>query len=820
MKTRLHLLGAALVVASGLARNTVNAQVPTNFTAVATTIYDSNSIAPGYVFIASCGSKGDKGPFFLQMMNNDGTPHAYKKAGYIAPGDDYYPYDFKVLPNGLLLSAQYTGWFNYIDGGTVIDQIQDENLNIIESIQMGNGYQSESHDFELLPNGHVLMMGYYTTLADIRSARPASFPRAEVSGAIIQELDGNRNVIWQWRAWDHFNWNEFSDWGPMSSDSLIAGWHVNAVRMDPIDGNLLMATTGEQMKINRQTGDVMWRLGGAFNQFTFVGVDPQEGLRQLAGHDFHRLPNGNYILLNNGAADGSRTSQVHEYQLDEVNKIATHIWQYIPSTTIATSARGNVQRLPNGNTFIGWGTSTTGQNPDCTEVTPGGAKVFELFFANTLSDSYRAFRFVYPPSVQRIQVVKPGLAAGNTYYFTNAGVTIDVGDLVADGYNSATVAREPFAPLYPLFQGKAPRLLPVRVSVSQTFIESMTGVISFDPASFSMPDPANTTVYYRTTEGQGVFVPLTTQYNDVSGKLVAELSDTGFGEYAFGTPDIAEVAFPPLLVEPESLQSTGVVTRVPPLVQPGRSYTVNQQLPIELSWCPKGFSGGYALQISTNPAFATLQIDEPYVVEARYTFSNTTPNTAYYWRVSTYNDGGVSDWATNSFTAIPPMIHVTAPNGGENWQRGQPVFIEWNDNILENVEIDLYKGGSMVKVIATNAPSTVSYKWQIGLDLTPGRDYSLKIKSMTNGALFDTSDATFSIIDAPVINAGTVIRLPNGRVQFGLTASGAAQVMVLCSTNLAEWQELQTVPVIDGNAVFIDDTATNYLHRFYRLRVP
>ena len=63
MKRQLHLLGAALVAASGLARCPVNAQVPTNFTAVTTTIYNSNSIAPSYVFIASCGSKGGKGPF-------------------------------------------------------------------------------------------------------------------------------------------------------------------------------------------------------------------------------------------------------------------------------------------------------------------------------------------------------------------------------------------------------------------------------------------------------------------------------------------------------------------------------------------------------------------------------------------------------------------------------------------------------------------------------------------------------------------------------------------------------------------------------------
>jgi Arylsulfotransferase (ASST)/Ser-Thr-rich glycosyl-phosphatidyl-inositol-anchored membrane family len=820
MSMKRSLLGLAILAAAVLARNQVNAQVPANFTGVRTTIYDSNSIAPGYVFVASCGSQGDKGPFFLQMMNNDGTPQTYKMAGYITPGDDYYPYDFKVLANGLLLNAQYTGWFNYTDGGTVNDQILDESFNLVESLQMGNGYQAEGHDFELLPNGHVLMLGYYTTLADIRSVWPAAYPRAEVSGAIIQELDGNRNVVWQWRAWDHFNWSDFADWGPKSTGSLIAGWHVNVVRLDPIDGNLLVATAGEEMKINRQSGDVMWRLGGVFNQFRFVGVAPQEGLRQVAGHDFHRLPNGNYLLLNNGAADGSRTSQVHEYQLDEVNKVATHVWQYIPSTAIATWTRGNAQRLPNGNTFIGWGTSTNGQNPDCTEVTPDGRKVFELAFTNALTDSYRAFRFAFPPSVQTIQAVVRELGNGNTYHFTNTGVTIDVGTRVGDGYNSVTVARDPYAPLYPLFQGKAPRLLPVRVNLSQTHIQSLSGVISFDPASFSLTDPNNSTVYYRTTQAQGLFVPLLTQFDSFSGQLVAELSDTGFGEYALGVPDIAEVAFPPLLIAPESLQSTGFVTRVPPLVQVAMSYTVNQQLPIVLAWCPKGFAAGYALQVASSPDFATPVVDEPYLAEARYTFSNAAPNTTYYWRVTAFNDGGLSDWATNVFSTAPPMIHVTAPNGGEIWQRGLPHFVEWDANILENVAIDLYKGGVFVSTIVSNTPSTVSYSWQIPSGLTPGLDYSLKIRSATNSALFDLSDMPFSIVEPPAVVAGSVVRLPDGRVQFGLTAPGAATATVLGSTNFSGWQVLQTVPVSNGTAVFTDTSASALQARFYKLRVP
>src|SRR5262249_47670950 len=155
-----------------------------------------------------------------------------------------------------------------------------------------------------------------------------------------------------------------------------------------------------------------------------------------------------------------------------------------------------------------------------------------------------------------------------------------------------------------------------------------------------------------------------------TGQLAAELTDTGFGEYAFGFPDIAEIAYPPLLVEPESLQSTGFVTRVPPLVQSNKNYTVNQQLPIALSWCPKGFASFYALQISTSAAFSTLEVDEPYVPEARYTYSSALPGKTYYWRVNTYNDGGLSDWATNSFSTVSPAIHVTSPNGGELWRRG------------------------------------------------------------------------------------------------------------------------------------------------------
>jgi hypothetical protein len=275
-----------------------------------------------------------------------------------------------------------------------------------------------------------------------------------------------------------------------------------------------------------------------------------------------------------------------------------------------------------------------------------------------------------------------------------------------------------------------------------------------------------------------------------------------------------------LLIEPETLQSSAFVTRVPPLVQTGKTYTVNQQLPIALSWCPKGFAAGYALQIATNQSFATTVIDEPYLAEARYAFSSARSNTTYYWRVTDFNDAGLSDWATSAFATIPPTIRVMTPNGGEAWRRGRSYFIEWDDNILESVTIALYKGGTLVKTIATNAPSTVSLTWQIGVDLVPGSDYSLRITSATNGALFDVSDLPFSIVDAPTINTGSITRLPGGHLQFGVTAPGAATTRVQASTNLATWQTIQTLTITNDAGLFTDSSPATLPRRFYRLVVP
>jgi hypothetical protein len=180
------------------------------------------------------------------------------------------------------------------------------------------------------------------------------------------------------------------------------------------------------------------------------------------------------------------------------------------------------------------------------------------------------------------------------------------------------------------------------------------------------------------------------------------------------------------------------------LIEPKDQEMVNQQLPVFFFWTPRGFGRSYDLQVSKNPAFATLDIDEMDLTETRYTLATLEPGAIYYWRVRTINDGGIGDWSTRSFTAVAPKIEITAPNGGEQWQRGLTVFIRWHDNVSEDVVIELYRGESVVETIAT-VPSTGAYEWEVGLDLEPGDDYSVQVKSTADKAVADASDATFTV---------------------------------------------------------------------------
>jgi hypothetical protein len=324
--------------------------------------------APGYIFASNFPFGQLPSVPFLMILGNIGNPVLYKKMNARC-------FDFKVQNNT----------FTYFDltGGKFY--AANASFSITDSFYCGNGYSTDVHELLLLPDNHAYMMSYDPQRVDMSQVVPGGDTDAVVSGLIIQEIDADKNVIFQWRSWDHF---QITD---ATHEDLLAHSidyvHGNAIDLDH-DGNVLISSRhmDEITKINRQTGNIMWRLGGKNNQFTFIN-DPIKFSYQ---HAIRKLANGNYLLFDNGNYHTPPFSRAVEYKLDEINKTATLVWQYRNTPDVYGSAMGNAQRLPNGNTLIGWGSA----NPTVTEVTPNGTKVFEMSLPNGVF-SYRVFRHTW-----------------------------------------------------------------------------------------------------------------------------------------------------------------------------------------------------------------------------------------------------------------------------------------------------------------------------------------------------------------------------------------------------------------------------------------
>ena len=303
---------------------------------------------------------------YLMTLDNDGAPTFIRRM----PHDCF---DFKQQPNGLR---------TYFDTGAGCFCVMDSAMAVVDTFRCGNGYPTDLHDFLILPDGHALLLGYDAERIRMDTVVQGGDTAAIVYGTILQELDGGKNVIFQWRSWDHFRITDAI--GIDFTKHVVDYAHTNAIELDT-DGNIVISSRHlcEITKIDRHTGDILWRWGGKNNQFTFVN--------DMAGfsyqHQIRRLPDGHWTLFDNGNFHTPVPySRAAEYVLDEDRKTATLVWQYRHSPDMFGQAMGSVQRFDDGSTLIGWGAT----NPSATLIDASGKTLLELSLPTGLF-SYRAF---------------------------------------------------------------------------------------------------------------------------------------------------------------------------------------------------------------------------------------------------------------------------------------------------------------------------------------------------------------------------------------------------------------------------------------------
>ncbi|MGO9480237.1 MAG: aryl-sulfate sulfotransferase [Candidatus Kryptoniota bacterium] len=380
------------------------------------TVTKSNNPSPGFIFINTNMDASTDSQYgnYLIIADNTGNPIFYRNTG-AAPG-----WDFNIQPTGVLTY----GYNNY-----GMHYIMNTSLQVIDSVTCGNGYINDSHELRILPNGNIFLLADDYENIDMSKIVKGGNPNATVLCNSVQELDSNRDVIFQWRAIDHLN--VANALGQDLTQPQLDPFHCNSIEIDP-DGNILLSIRhfSAIIKINVETDSIMWQLGGTNNQFKFVN-DPIGFSYQ---HSVRRLSNGDITLFDNGDLHTSVYSRAVEYKLDTVNMTATLEWQYSNNPFIYGEAMGYVQRLADGNTLIGWGYDE-GDRPAVTEVEPNGSIALEMHLPDNVY-SYRAYRypFLFITAPTLIDTVKGG--SYRTLRWNSSGVDSVNVDCSIDGGNS------------------------------------------------------------------------------------------------------------------------------------------------------------------------------------------------------------------------------------------------------------------------------------------------------------------------------------------------------------------------------------------------
>jgi len=72
---------------------------------------------------------------------------------------------------------------------------------VIAINQASNGYSAE-RDMRVMPNGHALFTIVDSTIMDLSTLVPGGYPAAKISHNVIQEIDVDNNVVFQWSTLD------------------------------------------------------------------------------------------------------------------------------------------------------------------------------------------------------------------------------------------------------------------------------------------------------------------------------------------------------------------------------------------------------------------------------------------------------------------------------------------------------------------------------------------------------------------------------------------------------------------------------------------
>jgi hypothetical protein len=405
--------GPALAITAGLLAAASPALLSAASPAVASTAASASTpTAPPPVTILTTASGNSKagGDFFISPYGDQTTyangPEILSPSGKVIwfhavpSGEEASDFRTQTYDGQPVLTWWQGTGFGGLSQGT--DYIYNDHYQQIATVQAGNGYSADGHEFLITPWNTALILSYTTATANLTSiGGPAD---QTVIDGVVQEIDiKTGKVLFQWNSADHVPYSESEQPLPASASDPWDWFHINAVKLAD-NGTLLIDARDAWTvyDVSLHNGQINWQLGGKDSTFTEAAAPGQvldEANEIFAWqHDPQQVGPDTYTFFDNESAGTPELSISREVtvKLNFRTKVATLVSSIDQPEGLVAASQGNAQTTPDGDVVVGWGAL-----PYFSEFSSSGALLFNAEFPVGVN-TYRAYQFPWP--------ARPGLA--------------------------------------------------------------------------------------------------------------------------------------------------------------------------------------------------------------------------------------------------------------------------------------------------------------------------------------------------------------------------------------------------------------------------
>ena len=339
---------------------------------------------------------------FLAIVDNNGVPRWVREPHGRAR-------NFRRYPDGRYSYSDLDGDGNYYAVVLDADLKRVDTATIVAPLDPD---ATGGHDFLVTDNGNYLLMSYHPSQRDLSdfecenedgSTRQCSTAEP-TEDSVIQEVTPDGTPVFLWNSWDHM---KIADCTIHRFPNDYA--HLNSLyELD--DGDILASFRGcaQVLRIDRETGAVVWQLGGTLpmredrlappdGTTRYLGVFGDPAGEFCGQHEATETESGSLLMFDNGnhcledRGNEPHYTRIVEYDISS-GDTAEFVRQYVlPEEFGATTSAGGVVALANGHWLITWG---SGPEIAVSEVDTAGNEVFRMRMSkdNQVFATYRVYR--------------------------------------------------------------------------------------------------------------------------------------------------------------------------------------------------------------------------------------------------------------------------------------------------------------------------------------------------------------------------------------------------------------------------------------------